>query len=464
MLTHTDLSPDTIRLSDVISALSVALDLTEGQPMGHAIRSCMVGMRIADELQLPPEQRSDLYYALLLKDSGCSSNAARLFQIMGADELTAKREIKFEDWTKASISGLRYLVRNVLPGASFPRRMWRIFRIALQQRVNNADLIGTRCERGAQIARQIGLSEATAQAIHSLDEHWNGGGYPESLRGEEIPLLARILNISQTVDVFGHRSGARAAVKAVAERSGRWFDPEIVRVVQSLERDQDLWQRVLSPEAREHVLSMEPGIALPASPERIDSICQAFAQVIDAKSPYTFHHSVGVAEAASAIAAQMCLAPPICTLVRRAALLHDIGKLSVSNAILEKPDKLTAEEWTVMRMHPAYTRTILRNIRGFDQLAYVAAAHHERLDGTGYPEGLTAESMSIPARIIAVADVYQALTEKRPYRESLPLDIVFNMMDRDAPHRLDPECLAALKQSRPQTRSEAKSLSQSAGA
>jgi putative nucleotidyltransferase with HDIG domain len=252
-------------------------------------------------------------------------------------------------------------------------------------------------------------------------------------------------------------------VKAVAERGGRWFDHEIVRVVQSLEHDHDLWRRVQSSDAREHVLSMEPGIALPASPERIDSICQAFAQVIDAKSPYTFHHSVGVAEAASLIADQMCLAPPTCTLVRRAALLHDIGKLSVSNAILEKPGKLTAEEWTIMRMHPAYTRTILRNIRGFDQLAYVAAAHHERLDGTGYPEGLTSEDMSIPARIIAVADVYQALTEKRPYRESLPLDVVFAMMDRDAPHRLDAECLRALKQRKSLSDSGQAALGQSAG-
>jgi putative nucleotidyltransferase with HDIG domain len=253
-------------------------------------------------------------------------------------------------------------------------------------------------------------------------------------------------------------------VKAVVERSGRWFDPEIVCAAQALEQDHDLWERIESPDARDHVLVMEPGIALPASPERIDSICQAFAQVIDAKSPYTFHHSVGVAEAATAIAEQMCLAPATCTLVRRAALLHDIGKLSVSNAILEKPGKLTPEEWTIMRMHPAYTRIILRNIRGFDQLAYIAAAHHERLDGTGYPEGLTAESMSIPARIIAVADVYQALTEKRPYRESLPLDVVFEMMDRDVPHRLDPECLRALKQSKARMQREAEALSQSAGA
>lgn len=436
-----------IRLSDVVSALSVALDLTEGQPMGHAMRSCVLGMRIADELQLSAAQRSDLYYALLLKDSGCSSNSARLHQIMGADEIKTKCEVKFEDWTKVTLSGFRFVWRNVLPDAPLPQRLARIVRVGLQMKNNNAELIGTRCERGAEIARKIGLSETAAEAIHALDEHWNGCGYPQSRRGEEIPLLARIMNVSQTLEVFAHRSGAQAAVKAVSARSGRWFDPEIVRVAQSLERDSELWHTVRQENVRDYVLQMEPGAALPASGETIDSICHAFAQVIDAKSPYTFHHSVGVAAAATAIADRLALHPATCTLVRRAALLHDIGKLSVSNAILEKPGKLTPEEWGIMRMHPVYTRTILRNIRGFDDFAYVAAAHHERLDGTGYPEGLSADRMTLPARIIAVADVYQALSEKRPYRGSLPTEVVFEMMDRDAPSRLDGDCLAALKKS-----------------
>jgi HD-GYP domain-containing protein (c-di-GMP phosphodiesterase class II) len=456
-------APPTIHLSEVVSALSVALDLTEGQPMGHAIRSCILGMRIGEELQLSERDRSDLYYALLLKDSGCSSNSTRLYQIMGADEIKAKSEVKFEDWTKISLSGLRYLMRNVLPGAPFPQRLLRIAQVGLHLRRNNAELIATRCERGAEIARKIGLSEATANAIYSLDEHWDGGGYSECRRGEEIPLLARIMNVSQTMEVFGHRSGPRAAVKAIMDRSGRWFDPEIARIVQTLERDTQLWRRTRDANSREHVLAMEPGMALSASPERIDSICHAFAQVIDAKSPYTFHHSVGVAEASRAIATQMNLSQTVCNLIWRAALLHDIGKLSVSNAILEKPGDLSPSEWEIVRLHPRYTRIILRNIRGFDELAFVAGAHHERLDGTGYPEGLSADRMTLPARIIAVADVYQALSEKRPYRESLPLDIVFGIMDRDVPVRLDADCLDALKQSKLEPEMQAKALSQTAG-
>ena len=434
-----------IRLSDVVSALSVALDLTEGQPMGHAIRSCILGMRIAEELHLSAQQRSDLYYALLLKDSGCSSNSARLHQIMGSDDLQTKFEVKFEDWTRVSLSGMRYLMRNVLPGAPLPRRILRMAQVALKLKRNNAELIGARCQRGAQIARSLGLSEAVAEAIHSLDEHWDGGGYAEGRKGEEISLLARIMNVSQTLEVFAARLSPRAAIRAVTERRGRWFDPQIVRAAQSLEQDEDLWHRFGAQNAREHVLALEPGVAVPATPQRIDDICEAFAQVIDAKSPYTFHHSAGVADASVAIAEELHLDPNTLVLVRRAALLHDVGKLGVSNAILEKPGKLTAEEWLVMRKHPVYTHIILQEISGFEHLAYVAAAHHERLDGKGYPDGLTAEQLTLPARIIAVADVFQALTEKRPYRESLPLDVVFGMMDQDANTRLDADCLAALK-------------------
>jgi len=135
----------TIRLSDVVSALSAALDLTEGQPMGHAVRSCILGMRIAQELQLPPEQCADLYYALLLKDAGCSTNAARMYQILGSDDIRAKREVKYEDWTKPSISGLQYLMRNVLPGKSAARRFIKAVEVGLQQNKNNAAVIGARC-------------------------------------------------------------------------------------------------------------------------------------------------------------------------------------------------------------------------------------------------------------------------------------------------------------------------------
>jgi putative nucleotidyltransferase with HDIG domain len=441
-------TPGTIRLSEVVSALSTALDLTEGQPMGHAIRSCIVGMRIAEELQLSAQERCDLYYALLLKDSGCSTNAARMHQILGSDDIKAKREVKFEDWTKPSLSGLRYLLRNVLPGKSFARRFAKSVELGLHQKRNNAEMIGARCERGAEIAREVGMTEATAQAIRSLDEHWNGAGYPEGLKRNEIPVLARIINVSQTLEAFASGRSPAEAVQVVSDRSGTWFDPEVVRAVRSLKSDDSFWLHVLSKDAREYALQMEPGSAIPASPERIDSLCQAFAEVIDTKSPYTYNHSMGVARAAVEIAQGLALAPTTTTMVRRAALLHDIGKLSVSNSILEKPGSLTSDEWTIMKRHPVYTRVILQNISGFEHLAFIAAAHHERLDGSGYPDGLLAEELPLTARIICVADVYQAITENRPYRDGMPHEAALRIMDKEMNCHLDADCVNVLKKNR----------------
>jgi putative nucleotidyltransferase with HDIG domain len=181
-----------------------------------------------------------------------------------------------------------------------------------------------------------------------------------------------------------------------------------------------------------------------ASEETIENICLAFAAVIDSKSPFTYRHSNGVANAAVAIGRQLAMSPAEITFLRRAALLHDIGKLSVPNSILEKPGKLDEREWAVVKKHPYYTLEILRRIPGLETMSEVAAAHHEKLDGSGYFRGWTAQQLSTPARILAVADIYDALAAKRPYRDAMPLDQVFSILRQDAPRALDAECLEAL--------------------
>jgi putative nucleotidyltransferase with HDIG domain len=185
--------------------------------------------------------------------------------------------------------------------------------------------------------------------------------------------------------------------------------------------------------------------AITVDENRLDAICEAFADVIDAKSHFTFHHSTGVAHAAVAMGLEMGFDPPAITTLRRAALLHDIGKLSVSNAILEKPGKLTSEEWDVVRRHPYYTEKILERAPIFNEFAAMAAAHHEKLDGSGYHLALVDHQMSLPARALAVADIYDALAADRPYRKGMPLEKVLKIISEDAPHKLDPACVEALK-------------------
>ena len=444
-------------LAQIISALSFALDLTEGAVPGHALRSCLISMRLGAELGLSDAALADLYHATLLKDMGCSSNAARMCQIIGGDDRAVKAGVKLEDWTrphKPRLSTLRLLWDNVLPGSGAGRKLARIMTIARTQHRNNEEMIGLRCDRGASIVRKIGMSERAALAVRSLDEHWDGSGYPDRVRGKAIAPLARVMAVAQHLDVFAREKGVETAMQVLRERSGRWFDPEIVRAAESLHNRNLLWQDCLPGSAGEAVrleqrtqavvLDLAPDEAASFTPVHIDRICEAFSEVVDAKSNFTFRHSLGVTDAAQLIGAQMQLKPKRLELLRRAALLHDLGKLRVPNSILDKPGKLDASEWQVMQEHSLLTRRILERIPQYRELAAIAGAHHEKLDGSGYPDRLQAKDLPIEARILAVADVYGALTEDRPYRAGFSQEQALNIMKLDAPDKLDGDCLDAL--------------------
>jgi HD-GYP domain-containing protein (c-di-GMP phosphodiesterase class II) len=433
-----------IPVAEIVSALSFALDLTEDAVPGHALRSCLLGMRLAHALGLSEEDRSSLFYALLLKDIGCSSNAARLCQIMGSDERLVKGAVKFEDWTHPTFSGMRMAWRYLWPNAGPLTRLSRLVGLGLHQQSNNEEMITLRCERGASIVGSIGLSPLTAKAIRHLDEHWNGSGYPGRLTGHEIPLLSRILLVAQHLDVFRAGRSAEAALASLDERSGRWFDPELVRLAHMLHHQGSLWSDLENRNVRAAVLDLEPGQRLVASSGQVDQICGAFADVVDVKSSFTGQHSRRVTNAALMMADTLGFSPERRTFIARAALLHDLGKLRVPNSILDKSGRLTAEEWAVVREHPLLTHQILGRVELFSELATVAGQHHEKLDGSGYPHGLTGADLSRESRLVAVADVYSALAEDRPYRPGLALGEIRTLMDKDAGTKLDGACYDAL--------------------
>jgi putative nucleotidyltransferase with HDIG domain len=437
--------PSSVFMSEIISALSYALDLTEGQPMGHSVRACMIGMRLAQQMGLSHAEQANLYYALLLKDAGCSSNASRLFHILNADDIQAKGDIKTLDWTRMSWESLNYALTHAATGKPFLQRMQKLFQLAATHQQDFCTLAKIRCQRGSSIARQLGFSDSVAAGIYNLDEHWDGRGYPDGLRRHEIPVFSRIANLSQTLESYFTAHGPQAAVEAVRKRSGSWFDPNLVKAAICLANSGVLWQGLHGGNLVQSVASMEPEYRrVAATEETIDRICMAFAEVIDAKSPFTYRHSHGVAETAVEIGEWFGMNPRSVRMLRRAALLHDIGKLSVSNSILEKPGKLTAEEWVHVKAHPYYTLEILKKIPGFDRLSQDAAAHHEKLDGSGYWRGVKAPQLSRFARILAVADIFDALQSKRPYREGLPLEKSFQILRNDAPEALDLPCVEAL--------------------
>ncbi len=434
-----------IRLSNVISALSFALDLTEGQPMGHAVNCCLLGTRVAEIIGLPESARNDLYYALLLKDAGCSSNAARMYEIFGGDEIQAKREVKTQDWTRVNFDGLNYLLRNVKPNGSAMDRIRSLTNIVAHRKDQADELMQLRCDRGSQIALKLGFSTSVAQAIRALDEHWNGKGGPQGISGEQIPLFSRVMSICQTLEVFAALNGREDAFGVIEERSGAWFDPALVRVVQQLRHDEEFWGHLHDGSAQRLVIEHEPASnALITSDEQLDNICDAFGEVVDAKSPFTHQHSQGVTRVAIALGNKLGLAAKTMTMLRRAALLHDIGKLSVPNSILDKPGPLTGPEWEVVRLHPYYTQRILEKVQGFEHLAYVASTHHERLDGSGYYRNLRASQLPLQSRVLVMADMWDALTADRPYRVGIPVEKALAIIAKEVPHALDGDCRDAL--------------------
>jgi putative nucleotidyltransferase with HDIG domain len=440
-----------ISLSEIISALSYALDLTEGAVHGHALRSCLLGMRIAGEARLPSDMTSGLYFALLLKDIGCSSNATRMHEIAHGDDRTKKASAKFEAATGSHTparSTLKGIWNNVRPGADAAAKISAILHGGLSQHQNDQERTSVRYDRAAAIVAKLGMGEFAAEAVRSLDERWDGSGHPDSIKGQQIPLLARICSVAQHLDIFSANGGTQSAIDALQERSGTWFDPHFVRIALSLHRRGKLWANC-SPDdpqedTRQAVLDLDAGTQHKLEPGQIDQICEAFADVVDAKSPFTFRHSVGVADAAFGIAETMGLPADRIQLVRRAALLHDIGKLSISNAILDKKAVLSAAEWDAVRQHPKMTRLILERVRSFREMAVIAGEHHEKLDGTGYPDKLIASDLSLESRIIAVADVFGALSEDRPYRASINLQDTLSIMAKFIPNQLDVDCFDAL--------------------
>jgi putative nucleotidyltransferase with HDIG domain len=192
------------------------------------------------------------------------------------------------------------------------------------------------------------------------------------------------------------------------------------------------------------VLDLEAGREHTLESEWVDHVCEAFAEIVDSKSHYTFRHSKGVADTAHAIARQMGLAPRRVQLVRRAALLHDIGKLALSNSILDKTTRLSKAEWGAVYEHPRLTRQILERVGAFQEIAIIAGEHHEKLDGSGYPDRLMAPDLSLESRIVAVADVYGALSEDRPYRIRLEQRQIVSILTKLAPQKLDSDCVDAL--------------------
>ena len=311
------------------------------------------------------------------------------------------------------------------------------------------EVTAQRCSRGAEIAHSLGFGDDCAEAILHLDEHWDGQGSPDHIEGHRIPMLARIVCLAQTMEVFAATYGVSAAYQVVRKRSGKWFDPQLAKVVCSFSRDQVFWARHARHVAGETVAVDAPPAALVRQAGTTDEICRAFASVVDAKSTFTGEHSSRVASYAVGIGSLVGLPPAELTMLQRAGLLHDLGKLAVPNSILDKPGRLDDNEFARVREHPRHSWEVLRRVPAFARIAELASAHHERLDGNGYWQGRDASQLDLATRCLTAADVFDALTAERPYRAAMTTDEALGIMRREEGSAFDPRCLEALTALRP---------------
>lgn len=380
------------------------------------------------------EDASHAYYTTMLRFVGCTAPMPEYAASMGVAEFEIRPRGDMTDMTnpKEAISLLLSL------GAELP--VWR--RPAVWARVvtrgRSAGEVGVRadCEVAARMARRFQLHDSVATALYQTFERWDGHGLPKGMAKDNIALPARFANVAFAAVMFHDAVGREAAVDALRRWSGRSLDPEIAQTF--LRRSDHFLAAVEDEDVWRDALACEPSPRQLVTERRLDDVIGGFADFVDLKSIYLHGHSTGVAALAENAAHACNLPESEAISLRRAGLLHDLGRAAVPTLVWEKPGPLTTGEWEQVRLHPYHTERILSRSRVLTSLAQLAGMHHERTDGSGYHRGALAAAQPRTARILAAADVYQALTEERPHRHALSPETAARVLeaqpglDRDA--------------------------------
>jgi HD-GYP domain-containing protein (c-di-GMP phosphodiesterase class II) len=404
-----------VRLAELVASLSLGVDLGFGQPMEHVLRQCLIALRLAERSALGEQDRAAVYYTALLVNVGCHSDAHEQAKWFGDD--IALKSGKY-DHEFGSVRGLLATMRLVGGGNPPLHR----FRVGLEFAVSgHRDLDGmiTQHARLAGIlAEQLGLAGGIREAIGAAYEQWDGKGWPGELRGDAVPVAARIAQLAEFTEVAHRTHGTEGARALARSRSGRQFDPALASLL-CAEAD-TIFDGLDAVPAWQAVIASEPSLAVELSPGELDHALTAIGNFVDLKSPFTLGHSVAVAELAEAAGCRLGLPPEKADLLRRAGLVHGYGRLGVSNSILDKPGPLSAGDWERVRMAPYLTERMLRQSTALAPLGEIAVQLRERLDGSGYPRGLSGGAISRLARVLGAAEAYQSMREPRPYRPARP--------------------------------------------
>jgi HD-GYP domain-containing protein (c-di-GMP phosphodiesterase class II) len=405
-----------VRLSELLVVLSLGADLGMGQPMEHALRQCVLALRIGERLGMSAAERAVLYYVSLISWVGCYIDAYEQAKWFG-DDLALKANFRLVDPVGVRSAG--QLVRQIGAGRHGADRAGVAIRFLAGGMRDANVMLHNHAYAAGQLARDLGLSRDVRDALLQTFERRDGKGAPGGAKGEEVTVTARIVNLADVLEVFHRASGVRACVEVARQRSGTQFDPLLVELVAA--QAPLLFAGLDQAATWDAIISAEPAPGPPLTPAQLDASLQAVGDFTDLKSPYTLGHARAVAELAAAAATSLSWPAGEVTHVRRAALLHDLGRLGVSNAIWDKPGPLSPAEIERIRLHPYLTERMLASSPALARLGVTAAQHHERIDGSGYPRGLRGDAMTPAGKLLAAADTYAAKREPRPHgRRSRP--------------------------------------------
>jgi len=412
-----------LRLAELMAALSLATDLGMGQPMEQALRTCLIAVSLGDRLGLSRDELSEVYYVALLRFLGCTADAHEFAAMVGGDDISMRAAIA------PVLGGTRNeFASQVMPkvgtGKGPLRRAQLLAGMLSSGEQQGREGVRAGCELAVNLAGRIGLPSGVRRGLASAFETWSGTGFPDGIGGEAIPLSSRLVFVARDAEILQRRGGDEAVKAAMQERGGVTYDPSVAAAfLSNFDALMDSaavvspWDAVLEREPEPH----------PWVPEsRLDPTLEAFADFVDMKSPFTAGHSREVAALASDTSAADADG------LRRAGLVHDLGRVSVPNGIWDKPAKLTDGEWERVRLHPYYSERIVGRVARLEPLARLAGMHHERMDGSGYHRGSDRADIPAPARVLAAADAYQAMTQPRPYRPARTRDEAAEMLRADA--------------------------------
>jgi HD-GYP domain-containing protein (c-di-GMP phosphodiesterase class II) len=428
-----------IRTAELVAAICLASDLAMGFPFEHGFRSTLIAMRLVERLDAGPEAASHTYYVCLLSYAGCTAEADVAAEIFHGKMTRHFAPVMFGS-QRQIMAGLIRAIPT--PGRAAPVRAAEIVvRLPRAMRTGKPHLAAL-CEVAEMLTERLGLPTSIQALFPYLTERWDGKSGLARAKRDEIPLPVRITHVARDAAFQQLLHGEERAASLIRERAGHAFDPAIAAVLaddaaEILTFDgESLW---------EQTLAAEPFPALVLQDDPIERALAAMGDFADLVSPFFVGHSAGVADLVADAALRCGLSPAEITTVRRAGLVHDVGRVAVPATVWQKPGPLTADEWEQVRLHPYQTERVLDHSPALSTVTRVAGGHHERLDGSGYHRGATAVTLSLPARLLAAADAYHAMTQPRPHRAAfLPAQAAELLVEQGRSGLFDAEAATAV--------------------